>query len=69
MVVSSNATGTFLSANEKVDWMTSVAAHFGYAANNGLFYGRAGLAYPSASPRPKVGWLLGAGIERGFTPN
>src|SRR6266851_2408721 len=34
--------GTTLSASEKVDWLTTVAARFGYAANNWLFYGKAG---------------------------
>jgi outer membrane immunogenic protein len=38
--ISSDATGTFLSASEKVDWMSTVAARFGYAANNWLFYAK-----------------------------
>jgi outer membrane immunogenic protein len=81
--ISSNATGTFLSASEKVDWMNTVAARFGYAANNWLFYGKAGGGWVRDSATltsvatglsvgasdTNSGWLLGAGIEYGFTPN
>jgi len=81
--ISSNATGTFLSASEKVDWMSTVAARFGYAANNWLFYGKAGGGWVRDSATltsvatglsvsasdTSGGWLLGAGIEYGFTPN
>jgi len=33
---------TTFSANAKVDWVTTVGARFGYAANNWLFYGKGG---------------------------
>jgi outer membrane immunogenic protein len=81
--ISSNATGTFLSASQKVDWMDTVAARFGYAANNWLFYGKAGGGWVHDSAtltavqtgvsvsesETKSGWLLGAGIEYGFAQN
>ncbi len=81
--ISSNATGTFLSANEKVDWLTTVAARFGYAANNWLFYGKAGGGWvhdsatvtavstglSASKSETKAGWLLGAGIEYAFAQN
>jgi outer membrane immunogenic protein len=80
--ISSSATAAGLSASEKVNWMTTVAARFGYAANNWLFYGKAGGGWVhdtatltqvnglsvSASDT-KGGWLLGAGIEYGFAQN
>jgi outer membrane immunogenic protein len=96
--ISSNATGPFLSASQRVDGMSSVAARFGYAvnnyaansyaannyaANNWLFYGKAGggwvhdsatltsvaTGFSVGASDTKGGWLLGAGIEYGFTPN
>ena len=81
--ISSNASGPFLSANQRVDWIDSVAARFGYAENNWLFYGKAGggwvhdsvtltsvaTGFSVGASDTKGGWLLGAGIEYGFTPN
>ena len=75
-----------LSASEKVDWITTVAARFGYAANNWLFYGKAGggwvhdsatvteitavgNAFSVSASDTRSGWLVGAGIEYGITPN
>jgi outer membrane immunogenic protein len=77
--------GEFLSASEHVNWLTTVAARFGYAANNWLFYGKAGggwvhdtatvtdvigaNAFSASISDTRGGWLVGAGIEYGFTPN
>jgi len=36
---------TTITASEKVDWITTLAARFGWAANNWLFYGKAGGAW------------------------
>src|SRR5579883_2653295 len=75
--------GITISGSEKVDWLTTVAARFGYAVNNWLFYGKAGGGWVhdtatvtdvnagisvSASDT-RGGWLVGAGIEYGLTPN
>ena len=74
---------TTFSASAKVDWMTTVAARFGYAVNNWLFYGKAGGGWVHDSATvtdvtnglsisasdTKGGWLVGAGIEYGITPN
>jgi outer membrane immunogenic protein len=75
----------FLSASERVDWLTTVAARFGYAVNNWLFYGKAGggwvhdtatvtdaigaNVFSASIGDTRGGWLVGAGIEYGFTPN
>jgi outer membrane immunogenic protein len=75
----------FLSASENVNWLTTVAARFGYAANNWLFYGKAGggwvhdtatvtdaigaNVFSASISDTRGGWLVGAGIEYGFTPN
>jgi outer membrane immunogenic protein len=81
--ISSNTTGALLSASERVDWMSSVAARFGYAANNWLFYGKAGGGWVRDSATLTAlgtgvsvnasdthsGWVVGAGIEYGFLPN
>jgi len=77
--------GTILSASTKVDWITSLAARFGWAANNWLFYGKAGgawvhdsatvtsivrgIAFSDSASDTKGGWLVGAGIEYGFAPS
>jgi outer membrane immunogenic protein len=75
-----------LSANEKVDWLTTVTARLGYASNNWLFYvkGGGGWVHDSATltevtgagdvfsvsaSDTKGGWVVGGGIEYGFTPN
>ena len=78
--------GTLLSAHEKVDWLTTVTARLGYAANNWLFYVKggggwvhdsatlthvdaAGAAFSVGASDTKGGWVVGGGIEYGFTPN
>jgi outer membrane immunogenic protein len=81
--IKSSSTFDFLSASEKVDWITTVAARFGYAVNNWLLYGKAGggwvhdtatvtdltNGFSVSASDTKGGWLVGAGIEYGFTPN
>jgi len=77
--------GTVLTANAKVDWITTLAARFGWAANNWLFYGKAGggwvhdsatvtavsggTFFSASASDTKGGWLVGAGIEYGFAPS
>src|SRR5215472_17130885 len=72
-----------LSANDR--WMTTVAGRIGYAANNWLFYAKGGggwvhdsVTLTDVSPAgtfsidasdTRGGWLVGAGIEYGFTTN
>jgi outer membrane immunogenic protein len=70
-------------ASANVDWITTLAARFGYAANNWLFYGKAGGAWVHDSATvtditdgisvsasdTKGGLVLGVGVEYGFTPN
>jgi outer membrane immunogenic protein len=82
-----DAAGNTFTAHEKVDWLTTLTARFGYAANNWLFYVKGGGGWvkdsatatvfdaatgttfaPSASDT-RGGWVVGAGIEYGFTPN
>ena len=58
-------------------WFGTLRARVGYAMNNVLFYGTAGLAYGSVKgnlfgleeTRTQVGWTAGAGAEVGLTPN
>ena len=75
--------GTLFSAHEKADWLTTVTARVGYAANNWLFYvkGGGGWVHDQATVTDitdgisvsisdtKGGWVVGGGIEYGFTPN
>jgi outer membrane immunogenic protein len=84
--------GTSLNASRTVgalqgaantDWMTTVAARFGIAANNWLFYGKGGGGWADnsatltnltnglqvGSSNTKAGWLAGVGVEYAFTPN
>lgn len=66
----------------KVDWIQTLAARFGWASNNWLFYGKAGGGWVrdsatltlngliSASASDTTGgWLVGLGVEYGITPN
>jgi len=77
--------GAILTASAKVDWITTLAARFGWAANNWLFYGKAGggwvhdsetvtatapgMFFSASASDTKGGWLVGAGIEYGFLPH
>jgi outer membrane immunogenic protein len=74
-----------ITLSEKIDWIQTLAVRFGWAANNWLFYGKAGRGWVHDSatltfvtPPIRVvqdasdtasGWMVGAGIEYGFTPN
>jgi outer membrane immunogenic protein len=40
-----NVITNVVTANEKVDWIQTLAARFGWAANNWLFYGKAGAGW------------------------
>jgi len=58
-------------------WFGTARARVGYASNNMLFYGTAGLAYGSLEvemsglqeSKTHPGWTIGAGVEVGLTPN
>jgi len=74
---------TVIQGSTTTNWVTTVAARFGYAANSWLFYGKAGGGWVHDSAtvtdindgisvsasNTTGGWLAGAGIEYGFTPN
>jgi len=78
---SSGAAG--LRASISNHWMTTLAGRFGWAANNWLFYGKAGGGWTDTGATltnvangaqtnvttTNAGWLVGAGIEYGITPN
>jgi outer membrane immunogenic protein len=74
--------GDLLASSAKVDWIATVAARFGLAVNNWLFYGKAGGGWVRdtvtltdlsnglsiSQSDSKGGWLAGAGIEYGISP-
>ena len=76
-------TGDILQGSVHTNWLTTVAGRFGYAANNWLFYGKGGGGWVENSAtvtdvttgisftnsNTNSGWLAGAGIEYGLTPN
>jgi outer membrane immunogenic protein len=67
----------------EIDWIASIAGRVGYAFGNALVYGKAGIAFLDWSSNVAVsgptrvvstgnteaGWVIGAGLEYGFTPN
>jgi outer membrane immunogenic protein len=75
--------GDVLQGGASTDWVSTLAARFGYAANNLLYYGKAGGGWVQNSAtvtdlttgasisnsNTNSGWLLGAGIEYGLTYN
>jgi outer membrane immunogenic protein len=75
--------GNVLQGSANTDSVSTIAARFGYAANNWLYYGKAGGGWVRngasvtdlttgasvSSSNTRSGWLLGAGIEYGVTPN
>ncbi len=56
------------------DWLSTVRARAGYAADRVLFYGTAGAAFgdiranvdPTWTHQNKAGWTAGAGVEAAF---
>src|SRR5690606_1699612 len=64
------------------DWQGSLRLRAGYAVDTWLFYGTGGVAFGRAEleasaptydtvsdENTHVGWTLGAGVEKAFTPN
>jgi opacity protein-like surface antigen len=80
-----NATRTvgFLQGAANTNWLTTFAGRLGWASNNWLFYGKGGGGWADtsvtltnlangtqlSSSHTNAGWLAGAGIEYGITPN
>jgi outer membrane immunogenic protein len=66
-----------------VDWVATIAARLGFAAANWLFYVKGGFAFADedfslstlgitglrSSGDTETGWMVGVGVEYGFTPN
>jgi outer membrane immunogenic protein len=58
-------------------WFGTLRGRVGYASNNMLFYGTAGIAYGTlraeflglSESKSSAGWTIGAGMEVGLTPN
>jgi outer membrane immunogenic protein len=81
--ISSSHAVAGLQASANNNWVTTVAGRFGWAANNALFYGKAGGGWADTSvsltslangtkvtgSNTNAGWLVGGGIEYGLTPN
>jgi outer membrane immunogenic protein len=81
--VTINGVANTVQGSSKTNWLSTVAARFGIAQNNILFYGKAGggWGYTTASlnnlstggsagaSNTVGGWLLGAGIEYPLTYN
>jgi outer membrane immunogenic protein len=71
-----------LQGSANTNWITTVAGRFGVAANNWLYYGKAGGAWVGnsatltntatgasvSSSNTNGGWLVGAGVEWAFAP-
>jgi len=73
----SAANDTFAAWKFSNPWFGTLRARAGYALNNVLFYGTAGLAYGGLTAQMAaqseghtlVGFTVGGGMEIGFTPN
>ena len=73
----SGADDTFAPWKFSNPWFGTVRGRAGYALNNILFYGTAGLAYGDITgeiagldeSKTHVGWAAGAGMEVGFASN
>jgi outer membrane immunogenic protein len=80
--LNASRTAGSLQGAANTNWITTVAARFGVAANNVLYYGKAGGGWANnsatltnlnngtqvGSSNTNGGWLLGAGIEYAFMP-
>jgi outer membrane immunogenic protein len=80
--LNSTSTAGILQGSANTNWMTTVAARFGVAANNWLYYGKAGGGWVEnsatltnlttgaqvSSSHTNGGWLVGAGVEWAFAP-
>lgn len=73
---------TTVSLSTDVNWVATVAGRLGIAFGNALIYGKGGVAFMDFSATgcvtgfgcatrsdTETGWMVGAGIEYGFTPN
>jgi outer membrane immunogenic protein len=83
--ISLNASGAVgaLQGAAKTSWITTIAGRFGVAADNVLYYGKAGGGWANNSAtltnlnngtqvgasNTNGGWLLGAGVEYAFAPH
>jgi outer membrane immunogenic protein len=73
----SGADNTFAPWKFANPWFGTLRGRVGYAMNNILFYGTAGLAYGQLKgtvagldeSKTHVGWTGGLGVEVGFSPN
>ena len=73
----SGADDTFAPWKFSNPWFGTLRGRVGYAVNNVLLYGTAGLAYGNLKAevggldenKTLVGWTAGLGMEVGFTPN
>jgi outer membrane immunogenic protein len=79
--ISQSATGLGITVETKVRAFGSITGRIGYAANNWLFYGKGGYGWVDnrisltsggatlADTQTHNGYVVGGGIEYGFTPN
>jgi opacity protein-like surface antigen len=81
--LSASRTVGFLQGAANTNWLTTFAGRLGWVSNNWLFYGKGGGGWADASvtltnlangtqlsnSHTSAGWLAGAGIEYGITPN
>lgn len=74
-----------ITCQTEMNWLATVAGRIGYAFNNVLLYAKGGAAFvdedhavfltgapglfPFTASVTRTGWMVGAGIEYGFTPN
>jgi outer membrane immunogenic protein len=74
-----------LTCATEMNWLGSVAGRVGYAFNNVLLYAKGGFAFANedyiqsvtgtgvvfatAEDETRTGWMVGVGLEYGFTPN
>jgi outer membrane immunogenic protein len=76
-IQASGADDTFAPWKFSNPWFGTLRGRAGYALNNVLFYGTAGLSFGElrgqtfgwSESHVTAGWTIGAGAEVGFTPN